>query len=1015
MANNNELKLVISGDASNAMGILDQFGRAVKGTTDGAMGQFGALGKIIENFAAPIAAVTALLGGGAIFKGNVDAAVELGKEVGQLQRVLGLSASEASVLSIAIGDIFGDADGFLAGAAKMTKVVGSNEAAIKRLGVQVRDSSGNFRAMPVLISEINGKLGEFKEGTDRDVEAQKVYGKSYQEMLRYIALTPEVMDAARKKSEELGLGITAEGKRVVKGYRDMGNDVGDVLQALRVRVGLQVMPALTELGNWFASVGPPAINATVGALGTVGEVLSYTTVKVGLLAIAVQGLGGAALLRGVMSLGSALAEVFSVAVLGTAGPLTALGARVAGLLNPVTLAIGAFAALAMGIEWLDKAGARDHARKMTDIADGAKQIASVQTLQKSYLDLARQLDSGKLSGAGKADALKALKGIQDQLVSISPSYRAAIDKETGSYVAQAAAIKSVTDESRKLQADKLAKLEADLKIAEDRENRLAAKSTNPGARNRYAKDAAEGESGAVIVSVDALRKASEHTANLRAEVDALRASIKAASEEPAPKGKHSATVPDEELASRKSNLLREIQDLRLAHLEKTTLAQQEAAEVAKFDSDLAKKRGDIAALARKDAAGATQATLLLDTVEHDGRIAIQEKYVRRRWELDDRTSEAWIDQFKATALKILDEEDRVAQERQSMGQISEVELLLAAESTGRQRYEIEKRWLEQRLELVVTGEKDQVETAKLRMKLQELEATHPQSSTRKGKGAPTKVAVLQSGAMGGIDNGLSAGLNKQKTAFEKWRDFVVDMTNGVRSSFASLFESIFQHGMTGGQKWDALWKGMSGTVVKGLADMGAAEVTHWVLLKAKAAWGIIRSAWETKDTAKTVTENDIKITSNTEVAASGFFATFAKLGPWGYALAAAAIISMIALLGNLQGREKGGPVRAGTPYIVGEAGHELFVPDVSGTIVPHHDLVNAHRNLGANLSRKGAQVEGLQAQAGSYARAAAVRASEGGGAQPYQDFSGSLIVTKDHFEFQELIHDTTVARAKRRG
>ena len=35
------------------------------------------------------------------------------------------------------------------------------------------------------------------------------------------------------------------------------------------------------------------------------------------------------------------------------------------------------------------------------------------------------------------------------------------------------------------------------------------------------------------------------------------------------------------------------------------------------------------------------------------------------------------------------------------------------------------------------------------------------------------------------------------------------------------------------------------------------------------------------------------------------------------------------------GRAAGGPVRAGTPYVVGERGPEMFVPSVSGTIVPN--------------------------------------------------------------------------------
>ena len=38
------------------------------------------------------------------------------------------------------------------------------------------------------------------------------------------------------------------------------------------------------------------------------------------------------------------------------------------------------------------------------------------------------------------------------------------------------------------------------------------------------------------------------------------------------------------------------------------------------------------------------------------------------------------------------------------------------------------------------------------------------------------------------------------------------------------------------------------------------------------------------------------------------------------------------------GRQQGGPVQGGTPYVVGEQGPELFVPNSSGTVVPNNKL-----------------------------------------------------------------------------
>lgn len=46
-------------------------------------------------------------------------------------------------------------------------------------------------------------------------------------------------------------------------------------------------------------------------------------------------------------------------------------------------------------------------------------------------------------------------------------------------------------------------------------------------------------------------------------------------------------------------------------------------------------------------------------------------------------------------------------------------------------------------------------------------------------------------------------------------------------------------------------------------------------------------------------------------------------------------------VGFITGRATGGPVASGTPYVVGEKGPELFVPGVSGMILPHAQLATA--------------------------------------------------------------------------
>ena len=46
-------------------------------------------------------------------------------------------------------------------------------------------------------------------------------------------------------------------------------------------------------------------------------------------------------------------------------------------------------------------------------------------------------------------------------------------------------------------------------------------------------------------------------------------------------------------------------------------------------------------------------------------------------------------------------------------------------------------------------------------------------------------------------------------------------------------------------------------------------------------------------------------------------------------------------MGSLIGLAEGGPTTAGTPYIVGEQGPELFVPKAAGTIIPNKPVTGA--------------------------------------------------------------------------
>lgn len=246
---------------------------STKAAADGMKEHFGKVAESFEKVNVVLAAFTAVLAGGAVFKEGIEESNKLTMEAVKLGKQLGISATEAGVLSVALGDVYVDADTMVAVNQKLVKSLGTNELAFKSLGVATRDQNGHFRDSLDIMLDVNTKLLTFKEGVDRNIEGQKIYGKQWGEMQGILKLTTERMEDARKKSEDLGLIIGKENVEATANYRAAMNDVGDVLSAIKKSIGDALLPILTELGNWFANIGPATVTVIKGAIQLFAEVV----------------------------------------------------------------------------------------------------------------------------------------------------------------------------------------------------------------------------------------------------------------------------------------------------------------------------------------------------------------------------------------------------------------------------------------------------------------------------------------------------------------------------------------------------------------------------------------------------------------------------------------------------------------------------------------------------------------------------------------------------------------------
>jgi len=245
---------------STAQQMAASMGGAMQGMQTSMQGAFGKMEAVFSGIQKAAIGAGAVIAGGGAFAAALNVSKDLTVESQKLGRAFGISATEASVLAVALGDIFQTSDVLLTANRAMTRELRTNEESFRKLGVATRDTStGGFRNSLDIMLDVNKALLKFKEGTDRNIEGQKIYKKAWEEVQPVMKLTAEVMERSKARAEALNLVVGAENVAAVTKYRASMNDTANVMKAVSKVVGDAVMPVFTDLGNWFSETGPQRV------------------------------------------------------------------------------------------------------------------------------------------------------------------------------------------------------------------------------------------------------------------------------------------------------------------------------------------------------------------------------------------------------------------------------------------------------------------------------------------------------------------------------------------------------------------------------------------------------------------------------------------------------------------------------------------------------------------------------------------------------------------------------------
>ena len=240
----------------------------------------------IRNFAG-VAAAAAVGTGVGIFLNSIR---EAGTEIANVSQQMGLSTRAlqqwrfvAADAGLDAGDLFGGFGAIADNAANAAEGTGDMADAFKKLGVDVKDSSGQLKGIEQLIPEMADGFSKLTNETEKSNIAQTIAGDDGLRLLGVFRRGSAGIEELRKEFEKLGAGMSDEGIERSRELTAEFGKLGIVFDAIKGQIAQAVFPQLSRLTRGLREVigetvgmvrGTRIVEAAFGVLGAAAVALA---------------------------------------------------------------------------------------------------------------------------------------------------------------------------------------------------------------------------------------------------------------------------------------------------------------------------------------------------------------------------------------------------------------------------------------------------------------------------------------------------------------------------------------------------------------------------------------------------------------------------------------------------------------------------------------------------------------------------------------------------------------------
>jgi chromosome segregation ATPase len=225
-------------------------------------------GSQLKDFAmSSVGQLTTVAGGAALVEKAIEKMAKLisdsakwADDLTTLSRKVNINTQELQKMTYAANFVDVDVNTMASSMAKLTKNMGSArdgnkdlQSAFKdQLGIDI-EVNGHLRDKNDIFSEAIDKLGKMTNATERDVLAQKIFGKSAAELNPLIALGGDALKKYGKEAQDMGVVVDRGSVAVLSRLQDEFDKTQAVADATGKHIAASMAPAAKALDNMWRS------------------------------------------------------------------------------------------------------------------------------------------------------------------------------------------------------------------------------------------------------------------------------------------------------------------------------------------------------------------------------------------------------------------------------------------------------------------------------------------------------------------------------------------------------------------------------------------------------------------------------------------------------------------------------------------------------------------------------------------------------------------------------------------